>query len=139
MSTQVVEFVRGSLTSLILQELVERLGCPAVHRRSDVAVEIQGHAHLRVPEQLRDDLRVDTLAEQQCGGRIPEVSDLDAEAILRSIDLRTVDLSPRRPAAGLVHGRADKALGLRRQLDGSDIPLPPLPGRGLDAGPDLGP
>jgi hypothetical protein len=68
-----------------------------------------------------------------------ELADLDAEAILRSIDLRTIDLSPRRPGAGLEHGRTDKALGLLRHLDGPDIPLPPLPGRGLDAGPDLGP
>jgi hypothetical protein len=68
-----------------------------------------------------------------------ELAGLDAEAILRSIDLRTIDLSPRRPGAGLEHGRTDKALGLLRQLDGPDIPLPPLPGRGFDAEPDLGP
>jgi len=69
----------------------------------------------------------------------PEPADLDAEAILRAVDLRTIDLSPRRPV-GLEHGRTDKAaLGLHRQLDAPEIPLPPLPGRGLDAGPDLGP
>jgi hypothetical protein len=66
-----------------------------------------------------------------------DLAGLDAEAILQAVDLRTIDLSARRPA-GLEHDRADKALGLHRQLDGPDIALPPLPGHGLDAGPDLG-
>lgn len=44
--------------------------------------------------------------------------DHDLEALLRSIDLRTIDLSNHR--------------------EGADITVPPLPGHGLDTGPDLG-
>lgn len=65
-------------------------------------------------------------------------ADLDAEAILRAIDLREIDLSPRRPDTWIERRTTDQALSLRRHTDVPDIALPPLPGRGLDAGPDLG-
>jgi len=57
------------------------------------------------------------------------------EAALNSVDLRTIDLSPTRPRAG-IERHLREALGIRPN-DPIDVPLPPLPGRGLD-GPDLG-
>jgi hypothetical protein len=57
------------------------------------------------------------------------------EAALKSIDLRTIDLSPTRPRAGIEH-HLREALGLRPS-DPIHLPLPPLPGRGID-GPELG-
>jgi hypothetical protein len=59
------------------------------------------------------------------------------EELLQSIDLRTIDLSPRRPRTGIERTASD-ALGLSWRRD-ADIAHPPLPGHGLDAGPDLGP
>ena len=64
-----------------------------------------------------------------------KVTDHDLEAALRSIDLRTIDLSPTRPRTG-IERHLREALGIRPS-DPIDIPLPPIPGRGLD-GPDLG-
>ncbi|MGH8974756.1 MAG: hypothetical protein ACRD0C_16335, partial [Acidimicrobiia bacterium] len=61
--------------------------------------------------------------------------DHDLEALLRSIDLRTIDLSAHLPRTG-IERTTSKALGLSQRADGTDIALPPLPG--LDAGPDLG-
>ena len=57
------------------------------------------------------------------------------EAALRSIDLRTIDLPDRRPRAGIERAIHD-ALGTTRHRS-PDVPLPPLPGHGID-GPDLG-
>jgi hypothetical protein len=62
--------------------------------------------------------------------------DHDLEALLRSIDLRTIDLSAHRPRTG-IERTTREALGLSQRRDGADIALPPLPGHGLDAGPDL--
>jgi hypothetical protein len=53
------------------------------------------------------------------------------------IDLRTLDLSPRRPATGLDR-RLEEALGLNRGRLPIDVPHPPLPDHGID-GPDFGP
>jgi conjugative relaxase-like TrwC/TraI family protein len=64
-------------------------------------------------------------------------ADHDLEALLRSIDLRTIDPSPR-PRTGIDHRTTDKALGLTNRRDRADIALPSLPGHGIDAGPDLG-
>jgi hypothetical protein len=58
------------------------------------------------------------------------------EAALRSIDLRTIDLSPARPRTG-IERRLRENLGISPATDPIDIPLPPLPGHGID-GPDLG-
>jgi conjugative relaxase-like TrwC/TraI family protein len=69
-------------------------------------------------------------------GQDPAEPDHDLEAILRSIDLRTIDLSAHRPRTGFERD-ASKAPALSRR-DAADIALPPLPGHGLDAGPDLG-
>jgi conjugative relaxase-like TrwC/TraI family protein len=62
-------------------------------------------------------------------------SDHDLEALLRSIDLRTIDLSAHLPRTGIERSTS-KALGLSQRRDGADIALPPLPG--VDLGPDLG-
>lgn len=56
-------------------------------------------------------------------------------AALRSIDLRTIKLPDRRPRAGIERAIHD-ALDINRR-PGPDVPLPPLPGHGID-GPDLG-
>jgi hypothetical protein len=69
-------------------------------------------------------------------GQDPAEPDHDLEAVLRSIDLRTIDLSARLPRPGFERDTS-KALGLSRR-DAADIALPPLPGHGLDTGPDLG-
>lgn len=69
-------------------------------------------------------------------GQDPAEPDHDLEAVLRSIDLRTIDLSAHRPRTAFQRDTS-KALGLSRR-DAADIALPPLPGHGLDAGPDLG-
>ena len=58
------------------------------------------------------------------------------EAALRSIDLRTINLPDRRPRAGIERAIHD-ALGITRHPAHPDVPLPPLPGHGID-GPDLG-
>jgi hypothetical protein len=63
--------------------------------------------------------------------------DHDLEVLLRSIDLRTIDLSAHLPGTG-IERTTSKALGLSQHRDGANIALPPLPGHGLDAGPDLG-
>src|SRR5205807_3800803 len=63
-------------------------------------------------------------------------SDDGLEPALRSIDLRTIDLSPRRPRTG-IERRLRETLGIGQPADPIDIPLPPLPGRGIE-GPDLG-
>jgi hypothetical protein len=63
---------------------------------------------------------------------------LDLEALLRSIDLRTIDLPPRLPRAGTENRTTSRALGLSNRKEGADITLPPLPSHGLDIGPDLG-
>jgi hypothetical protein len=57
------------------------------------------------------------------------------EAALRSIDLRTIDLSPI-PRTG-IERRLRERLGIGQPADQMNIPLPPLPGRGIE-GPDLG-
>ena len=59
------------------------------------------------------------------------------EALIRSIDLRTIDLSAHLPRTG-IERTTSEALGLSQRRDGADIALPLLPGHGLDAGPDLG-
>src|SRR5438094_944039 len=59
----------------------------------------------------------------------------ELEAALRSIDLRTIKLPDRTPRAGIERAIHD-ALGITRR-PGPDVPLPPLPGHGID-GPDLG-
>jgi hypothetical protein len=64
--------------------------------------------------------------------------DHDLEALLRSIDLRTIDLSPRQPTSGIEHRTTNKSLGLSIRREGADIALPPPPSHGIDAGPDLG-
>jgi hypothetical protein len=69
-------------------------------------------------------------------GQDPAEPDHDLEAVLRSIDLRTIDLSAHRPRTGFERDTS-KALGLSRR-DGANIAYPPLPGHGLDTGPDLG-
>jgi conjugative relaxase-like TrwC/TraI family protein len=63
-------------------------------------------------------------------------SDDGLDAALQSIDLRTIDLSPRRARAG-IERRLRQSLGIGQPSDPIDIPLPPLPGRGIE-GPDLG-
>ena len=60
----------------------------------------------------------------------------DDRAADLGIDLRTIDLSPPRPRAG-IERRVREALGIDRPPADLDIALPPLPGRGID-GPDLG-
>src|SRR5260221_2928341 len=47
------------------------------------------------------------------------------------LDLRTVDLSPRRRATGLDR-RLEDALGLTCGRPPIDVPHPPLPGHGID-------
>ena len=64
-------------------------------------------------------------------------SDYGLEALVRSIDLRTIDLSRHLPRTNSER-TTSKALGLSSPRGGADIALPPLPGHGLDAGPDLG-
>jgi hypothetical protein len=64
--------------------------------------------------------------------------DQDLDALLRSIDLRTIDLSAHLPRTG-IERTTRVAHGLSQRRDAADIPLPPLPGHGLDPGPDLGP
>jgi conjugative relaxase-like TrwC/TraI family protein len=64
------------------------------------------------------------------------LTDQALEAALNSIDLRTIDLSSTRPHVG-IERELRNALGIRPS-DPISIPLPPLPGRGID-GPDLGP
>ncbi|MGH9039220.1 MAG: hypothetical protein ACRDZ3_03220, partial [Acidimicrobiia bacterium] len=65
-------------------------------------------------------------------------SDHDLEALLRSVDLRTIDLSAHLPRTGIERSTS-KALGLSQRRDGADIALPPLPGfAGPDLGPDIG-
>ena len=64
-------------------------------------------------------------------------SDHDLEALVPSIDLRTIDLSRPLPRTG-IERTTSKALGPSSPRGGADIALPPLPGHGLDAGPDLG-
>ena len=58
------------------------------------------------------------------------------EAALRSIDLRTIKLPDRKPRAGIERAIHD-ALGITKHPRHPDVPLPPLPGHGID-GPDLG-
>jgi conjugative relaxase-like TrwC/TraI family protein len=65
----------------------------------------------------------------------PPQPDDDLAADL-GVDLRTIDLSPRHPRAG-IERRVREALGIDTAPAEIDIPLPPLPGRGID-GPDLG-
>jgi hypothetical protein len=64
--------------------------------------------------------------------------DPDLEALLRSVDLRTIDLPPRGLRAGIENRTTSKALGLSNHREEADIALSPLPGHGLDMGPDLG-
>jgi hypothetical protein len=59
----------------------------------------------------------------------------DALDVLRAIDLRTIHLPSTRPSTG-IENHLREALGVPLN-DPMNIPLPPLPGRGLD-GPDLG-
>ena len=59
--------------------------------------------------------------------------DHDLEALLRSIDLRTIDLSAHLPRTGIERTTGD-ALGLSQRTDGTDIALPPLPSHGPDLG-----
>ncbi len=42
-----------------------------------MAVDVQRYRYARVPEHLRDDLRVDALGEQQRRGGVPEVVEAD--------------------------------------------------------------
>jgi hypothetical protein len=65
-----------------------------------------------------------------------ERSGSDLYDLLRSIDLRTIDLSPSRPRAG-IERHLDDRLGISRADDPLDQLLRPPPGRGVD-GPDLG-
>jgi hypothetical protein len=65
----------------------------------------------------------------------PEHSTSDLDAALESIDLRTIDLSPARPRAG-IERRLGDALGITRPDDPIEKLLRPPPGRGFD-GPDL--
>ncbi|MDQ1499104.1 MAG: hypothetical protein QOI86_2444 [Actinomycetota bacterium] len=62
------------------------------------------------------------------------VNDLDA--VLESIDLRTMDLYPGRPRTGLER-HLDDALGITRPDDPIEMLLRPPPAQGID-GPDLG-
>jgi hypothetical protein len=64
-------------------------------------------------------------------------AETELEAALQSIDLRTIELPARRPRAGIERAIHD-ALGITRHPGHPDVPLPPLPGHGID-GPDLGP
>jgi hypothetical protein len=68
-------------------------------------------------------------------GRDDPVIDEVLEDTLKSIDLRTIDLSPTRPRTG-IERQLREALGIGPD-DPVNLPLPPLPGRGID-GPDLG-
>lgn len=61
----------------------------------------------------------------------------DLNALLDSIDLRMIDLSPGRPRT-CTERHLDDALGITRRDDPVDRLLRPPPGRGVD-GPDLGP
>lgn len=49
-----------------------------MHRRRDVAVEVQGHADLRVAEHLRDDLRVPPESEEQGRRGVAKVVESDS-------------------------------------------------------------
>jgi chromosome segregation ATPase len=60
----------------------------------------------------------------------------DLNELFRSIDLRTLDLSPSRPRAGIERHLYD-TLGISRPDDPMDRLCLPSPARGLD-GPDLG-
>lgn len=63
-------------------------------------------------------------------------SEDDLDAASQPIDLRTIDLSPKQPVTG-IEQRLREALGIAPPGEPVDVPLPPLPGRGID-GPDLG-
>lgn len=60
----------------------------------------------------------------------------DHDAVPAWLDLRTIDLSPRRPRTGLER-RLDDAFRIRRPGNPGVVPLRPPPGRGID-GPDIG-
>jgi hypothetical protein len=60
----------------------------------------------------------------------------DLDAAFRPIDLRTIDLTPKRPATG-IEQRLREVLGIAPPGEPVNFPRPPVPGRGID-GPDLG-
>jgi hypothetical protein len=66
----------------------------------------------------------------------PEPSASGLDSALEQIDLRTIDLSPARPRAG-IERRLGDALGITRPDDPIERLLRPPPGRDSD-GPDLG-
>ena len=105
----------------------------AIQRRSDWIhghpAELAWEADLRARLDGRDDV------EQVVADR-DQRADHDLDAIIGSIDLRTIDLSPG-PRTGIERAIAD-ALGLPQNRGAAGIPPPSLPDHCLDAGPDLG-
>ena len=49
-----------------------------LHRRGDVAVEVERDPDPAVAEALRDNLRVDALTEQERGSAVAEIVEADA-------------------------------------------------------------
>jgi conjugative relaxase-like TrwC/TraI family protein len=107
----------------------------AIARRSDWLLSHPAELAWEADLTIRIGGRTTELDSPLAGDEQPEPGHL--EAILGSIDLRTIDLSAHPPRTGFERATS-KALGLSRLRDGADIALPPLPDQGLDAGPDLG-
>ncbi len=60
-----------------LEQGVQLVGGVPLHRRQDVAVRVQRHGDLCVPQALLHHLRVDPLSEQQRRRRVPQVVEPD--------------------------------------------------------------
>jgi hypothetical protein len=106
----------------------------AIARRSrwllDHPAELEWEADLAA--RLRQADRSPERSTAQSDSIPPE----DELATALGIDLRTIDLSPHRPRAG-IECRTGEALGIDRPSAEIEIAFPPVPGRGID-GPDLG-
>jgi conjugative relaxase-like TrwC/TraI family protein len=115
----------------------------AVKRIPDVqaAIEHRRHWFLAHPAELawEADLAVrlvETAKTADPPATEKEQHPSDVDALLETLDLRTIDLSPARPRTAFQR-RLDDAIGLSRPDGSLDRVLRPPPARGID-GPDLG-
>jgi hypothetical protein len=58
---------------LVAEQVVHHPSSLTVHRRRDMRVDIERDGDRRVAEHVADDSRVNTLAQQKAGGRVPRV------------------------------------------------------------------